>query len=116
VVIYWFLFLVPAYFALMGRAGGGAALLTWKVFGLFLVVIIGLSYQVGGDWFTYLEGLEIVKNTSWDGLFDARKEAGYTLLSWASLSVGAGIYGVYVVCAVLFTYGLIRLARNQPYP
>ncbi len=115
-LLYWFLFLVPAYFALTGRVGGGTAGLTWKVFGLFLVAIIGLRYQVGGDWFTYLEGLEIAKDTSWDGLFDFRKEAGFTLLSWASLSVGAGIYGVNAVCAALFAYGLIKLARRQPYP
>lgn len=115
--IYWFLFLVPVYF-LLARDRGGVRTpqLSWRLFGFFLIFLIGLRYQVGGDWSSYLEGLESVKDTQWSELFDARKEAGYTLVSWLSLALGANIYGVNLICAAIFTMGLINLSRKQPYP
>lgn len=114
---YWFLFLVPIYF-LFGKTRGGAntSKLVWQSFGLFLIILIGLRYQVGGDWRTYLAGLESTKDTPWENIFSARKESGYTLVSWLSLALGMQIYGVNLVCAVIFTAGLIRFSREQPYP
>jgi len=115
--IYWFLFLVPVYFLLTRNRGGvHTPQLSWRLFGFFLIFLIGLRYQVGGDWRNYLEGLESVKDTQWSELFDARKEAGYTLLSWFFLALGANIYGVNFICATIFTIGLINLSRKQPYP
>lgn len=89
---------------------------TWHVYFVFVVLIVGLRYQVGGDWFTYLEGFNITKELDWGDLFDARKEAGYTLVSWASRALGLDIYGVNLACAAIFAYGLIKLANDQPYP
>ena len=116
-LIYWFLFLVPVYFLLArGRGAAYTPQSVWRLFSLFLIFLIGLRYQVGGDWVTYIEGLEITKDTPWEDLFDARKEAGYTLVSWFSLALGTGIYGVNLICAAIFTMGLISLSRKQPYP
>ena len=116
-LIYWFLFLVPVYFLFtQDRGGVKTPLLVWQLFGFFLIVLIGLRYQVGGDWFTYLEGLEIIKDTPWSEIFDARKEAGYTLVSLLSLALGTDIFGVNLICAAIFTGGLFNLSRKQPYP
>ena len=116
-LIYWFLFLVPVYFLLaQDRGGVHTSRLVWQSFGFFLIILIGLRYQVGGDWFTYLEELEITKDVPWGELFNPRKEAGFTLVSWLSLALGANIYGVNLICAAIFTVGLINLSRGQPYP
>lgn len=115
--IYWFLFFIPAYF-LLAKSDGGAnsPRLVWRLFGLFLIFLIGLRYQVGGDWGNYLEGLELLKGSSWADIFEMKKEAGYTLVSLLSLALGADIYGVNLVCAAIFTGGLLNLSRAQPYP
>lgn len=115
--IYWVLILIPTYFLLtQGKAQLNITRTSRYLYFVFLVLTIGFRYEVGGDWHTYLEGLDIAKETKWSDLFDARKEAGYTLLSWASLALGLDIYGVNLVCAGIFTYGLIKLAKDQPYP
>lgn len=116
-LVYWFLFVIPVYF-LFGKVRGGSNTpqLVWQSFGFFLIVLIGLRYQVGGDWGNYLAGIENAKDDSWVDLFSARKESGYTLVSWLSLALNMHIYGVNIFCATIFSVGLIRLSREQPYP
>lgn len=115
--IYWILFLIPVFLLFTQEGGRGRGKqLAWGWFLVFLTLIIGLRYQVGGDWFTYLGGLEIAGELEWSDLFDAQKEAGYTLISWGSLALGAGIYGVNLACAAIFVFGLARFAKEQPYP
>lgn len=115
-LIYWFLFLVPVYF-LFGKVRGGThtSQLEWRIFSFFLIILIGLRFQVGGDWETYLKGLELESDIQWSDLFFMR-DPGFTLISWLSLALGTSIYGVNLICAVIFTGGLINLSRAQPYP
>ena len=110
---YWLLFLVPLYF-LFGKFQGGAntSQLEWRIFSLLLITLIGLRHHVGGDWFPYLEGLELENAIQWSNLFSMR-DPGYTLISWFSIALGAGIYGINFICAIIFTGGLINLSRAQ---
>jgi len=116
VLIYWFLLLIPIYF-LFGKIQGGArtSQLKWQFFGLFLIILIGLRHRVGGDWYTYLDGLGLESEIQWTNLFNARDPA-YTLFSWLSIELGGSIYGVNFICAIIFTFGLINFCRSQPYP
>ena len=115
--IYWVLILIPICFLFaQGWLRFNAARVGLLVHAAFLVLIIGFRYEVGGDWVNYLQGLDLANELEWSDLFDARKEAGYILISWASLSLGLGIYGVNLMCAAIFVYGLINLAKNQPVP
>jgi len=117
VTLYWILILIPTYYLLtQGASGPNHSRRALYIYTALLVLIIGLRHQVGGDWGNYLEGLYIAKEMEWGDLFDARKEAGYTLVSWASLALGLDIYGVNIICAAIFVYGLIKLAKDQPYP
>ncbi len=113
---YWFLYLIPIYF-LLGKVEGGkrTSTLEWWLFGFSLVVMIGLRHHVGGDWYTYLEGLEIEGDIQWGEIFSVR-DPGFTLITWISTSIGMSIYGVNIICAVIFTGGLVNLSRTQPYP
>ena len=115
-LFYWLLFLVPVYF-LLGKVEGGkrTTLSTWWIFGFSLLVIIGLRHHVGGDWITYLEGLGYESDIEWGNLFSSR-DPGYTLISWLSISLSASIYGVNLICAIIFVGGLINFSRTQPYP
>ena len=115
-LLYWFIFLVPAYF-LVGKVKYGSNIpkLEWLVLASFLIILIGLRNKIGCDWLAYLEGLELVKVTPWDNFYNLR-ESGYDLLSRLSLATGANIYGINFVCAAIFVGGLISLSRSQPYP
>lgn len=116
-LIYWILFLVPVYFLLARKTGGvNPSATEWRSFGFFLIILIGLRHHVGGDWVTYFEGLEVNRDIPLEELFYTRTEAGYTLIGWFSLALGADIYGVNFICAVIFTVGLLNLCRVQPYP
>jgi hypothetical protein len=82
-----------------------------------LIILIGLRYRVGGDWANYLD---LFRRMAPQGLSDAlqgfRQEPGYLFLNWLAVRLGAGIWLVNFVCAVVFTYGLMALARQQPNP
>jgi len=77
--------------------------------------MVGLRHEVGGDWETYLENLDLVRDESFDNLSLIRDPA-YVLLNWISWRLGADIYGVNLACAGIFSYGLVVFCRDQPRP
>ena len=128
---YWLMFITFASLAVAGREHRpnqrtglrstrftAGAMFIWFV----LVIMIGLRFEVGGDWGNYLRSfssiqgrpLEEVLERSLYGLTNA--EPGYTLVSSLSDLAGVGIYGVNVICAVIFTTGLVIFCRTLPYP
>jgi len=115
-LIYWALFLTPIYF-IFGKAQGGTrtSQLEWSIYGLSLIILIGLRHQVGGDWVNYLEGLELESAIEWSDLF-SKRDPGYTLISWFSIGLGASVYGINLTCSIIFVVGLLNFSRTQPYP
>jgi hypothetical protein len=82
---------------------------------LFALVLIGLRYDVGGDWKTYIEIFEYLRYASLrEHLFTF--DPGFTVLNWFAHQVGAGVWLVNLVCAAIFTWGLVGFARQQPNP
>jgi hypothetical protein len=85
--------------------------------GIALIIFIGLRYRVGGDWSAYLE---IFRYSSTHDLFYAidysRQEPGFIFLNWLAGQLGVGMWFVDVVCAAIFTYGLMQICRQQPNP
>ena len=107
---------MPAYFSLSKVEGGKYTnQFEWGLYGFFLVCVIGLRHQVGGDWFTYLDGLEFERAIDWDDLL-YKRDPGFTLISWFSMSLDASVYGINVICGLIFTAGLLALCRAQHYP
>lgn len=88
--------------------------LMWLV-GVVLVAIIGLRFEVGGDWGTYLAHLIRMGSLSFFEVLRA-SDFGYYLINWLTVRVGAGIWLVNLVCAGIFTAGLIRFCRRLPEP
>ena len=85
-------------------------------FEFLLILFIGFRFQVGGDWYTYLDGLEIFNKTSLQEVLFLKYEIGFNFLSWITQELGANIYGINLVCATIFVSGLTKLCREQPYP
>jgi hypothetical protein len=113
---YWAMYLVPALLALAPfRATPNLRLAGWWMVGLVFTLIIGFRYEVGGDWFGYLEFLDAGAGIRF-GEYVFLSDPGYAALNWISLRLGADIYGVNLVCGAVFMAGTVLLARRQALP
>jgi hypothetical protein len=94
------------------RIQGGPLLLAA---GFATLLMIGLRYEVGGDWGNYIDILdEVGRSDFWAGVW--KQDPGYGLLNWLSARAGLGMWAVNLACALVFTWGLVRFARRQPNP
>lgn len=118
---YWVLFAVPAFAELARPASNHArtrvagTYAAWVATGVWLTVMIGFRYEVGGDWFNYLNYLDIVHGAPLRDVITL-SDPGYTLLNWISVALDWGVLGVNVVSAAIFTIGLIAFCRTLPRP
>ena len=121
---YWIMFILPAFLAMQekpilpqsgGRTVGLASPSGWLFVTAVFCALIGLRYDVGGDWGNYLRNLKGVSRLDFARLF-ALDDPGYHLLEWLSLKAGWGIYGVNLAGAAIFTGGLFRFCRFLPRP
>lgn len=82
---------------------------------LFLTLLIGLRYEVGGDWFNYFPYLDRTIGLPFAEIFQD-DEPGYGLLNWIGANWGGDVYFVNSVCGLIFTIGLLQFCRAQPRP
>jgi hypothetical protein len=122
---YWVLYLIPAYFAIVRlrpvsqpepRDGRDVWPFMWKCIFIFLVLMIGLRHEVGGDWENYLEMLHSYSDT-----LNARDEflyqdPAFVLLNQLAVKTDLGIYLLNFISAIFFTWGLTVFCRAQPRP
>ena len=91
-----------------------AAISPWKLqrtaklfflglFGVTVVLIIGLRHEIGNDWSRYLDYYNQLQKTNlYDSIFTLL-EPGYALVNWVSAQINFGIYGVNMFCAIIFS-------------
>ncbi len=115
---YWLLFTVCAAGALEHRrrehrqVQGGPLLIAVAI---FAILMIGLRFEVGGDWFSYIEIYEQFRYLDLgEALFQT--DPGFSFVNWLAQQIGAGIWFVNTVCASVFVWGLVKFARKQPNP
>ncbi|MGU3392445.1 EpsG family protein [Sphingomonas sp. M1A8_2b] len=82
---------------------------------VFTILMVGLRYQVGGDWVTYED---MYRDISMQSLAEACRltEPAYAFLNWISAKVDGGVYVANLACATVFILGLSSLVRRQPNP
>lgn len=78
-------------------------------------MIIGLRYQVGCDWLTYEELFQYSRLASFSDALDLSDPA-FGALNWLVAALGLGVWAVNLVCAAIFTIGLVGFCRWQPNP
>jgi hypothetical protein len=115
---YWLLLAVPAFASLYEKPlqssfRGERLLFTLTI--AFVGVMIGLRYEVGGDWVTYLSHLTSASYLSLGEIPEAG-DPGYVLLNWLVSRVGGGIWLVNLACGAVFAWGLSHFTRTQPSP
>jgi hypothetical protein len=87
----------------------------WIIGAMLIALMIGLRYKVGADWQTY-EYIFSFAGFADFGRVVAIGDPAYQALNWAVQRLGGEVVWVNLVCALLFTWGLFRLARVQPNP
>ncbi len=115
---YWFLFGLCALFGFIEQgpnADRRPAPIPLAAVGTLLILMIGLRYEVGGDWRVYDE---MLFRTAYMTLGHALSQGdpGYHLVNWLASRLGLGIWGVNLFCGVAFTAGLIAFSRTLPLP
>lgn len=80
-----------------------------------LIIFVGLRYEVGADWYNYLYLYNKITRGSLSTAL-ATSDPGYALLNWIAGQAGLAIWFPNLICATLFTWGLIAFCRQQPNP
>lgn len=83
---------------------------------LFLIAVVGLRYQVGGDWHNYEVDFGRSQYETLGSLLSGPKEPGYALAVWLAARLDSGIWLVNLILAIPFCWGLMQLCRQQPNP
>lgn len=113
---YWLMFLVPAWAVLQpGRLKAGQASVMWFVVGLLFASMMGLRYEVGGDWGNYLPLFRETAARSFADVIE-RSDPGYYGLNWIVAHAGGSIYHVNLFCAAIMMWGTVIFCRRQPNP
>lgn len=121
---YWIFFVVPATAALASapltrvRTDGTRPLRiseAWLLVILFLTVVIGFRYEVGGDWGNYFRYIIGAYDLNFDDL-TMKEDPGYWALNMVSVRLGLGITGVNTLGALIFSVGLVVFCQTTPRP
>ena len=116
---YWLLFGIPAFATLFEtgdwRRRRNVVNVAFSLVVTLIGLLIGLRYEVGGDWSSYLGYLE---SATYLGFYDipTAGDPGYILINWLTVQIGGDIWLVNLTCAGLFCFGLLEFCRMQPRP
>lgn len=117
-LIYWFIFLLPAFAAFQEPEARSLRLRprpSLVAMMLLLALLIGFRYEVGGDWISYVWYLDRAQElTLWEVFKD--RDPGYVLLNWIAAQTVNEVWTVNLFCGLIFAYGLVSFARVQPRP
>ena len=79
------------------------------------IFFVGLRYEVGGDWETYLSMYQLMYYQPL--LYSVSiTDPAYAFLNWLSASFNGGLWPVNLVCGFILISGLGALARKQANP
>lgn len=121
---YWLMFLLPALAALATRphhvqASSGLRSLkldeAWLAAVFILTVMLGLRFEVGGDWIIYLNQVHYARHAPVATILEG-KDPGYQLLNWISAQMQWNMYGVNLIGGAIFSMGLTVFCRSLPRP
>lgn len=80
-----------------------------------MTLMIGFRYDVGVDWRPYLRIFTEAQNYDLgDSL--TRSDPGFYFLVWVVHQLGLEVWALNLLCASIFTIGLVRFARHEPNP
>ncbi|PLX78006.1 MAG: EpsG family protein [Desulfuromonas sp.] len=109
------MYTIAALAAIGERERRRHGLFTFLMVGALFVVFIGLRYRVGGDWYSYLNYFKYSGKFVFPDVI-ASSDPGYALLNWLMYRWQWDIYGVNLICGIIFLVGLLVCCRQQTRP
>ena len=119
-LLYAFCFVFPALCSLSEKfRDTKVSILFYWLFYFFLILFIGLRFEVGADWSAYQLNLAMYGDfTEWlflnihGGFYF--EDFGYTILNAVANSLDYGIWLPNLVCAIIFCTGLALFCKRLP--
>lgn len=114
---YWLLFMLWASGAVQAerRRRQDPRIIFFVAAVIATTLMIGLRFEVGGDWGAYARIYESIYFLSLPAAIGFT-DPGYSALNWLAAQGNLGLAFVNSVCALLFMVGFARLAWRQPNP
>ena len=125
---YWSVFFALSYLAVMMSllnlssariSSSTLGIAVWGITFLGLLFLVGFRHEVGGDWSQYLKIFEAFQYKNTFNVTSIERmlgDPGYEILMLLSMKLETGIYGVNIVCALIFLIGLFFFASQLPKP
>jgi hypothetical protein len=114
---YWLMFLFPAFLAVMPwKANADLRRLAWGAATVALIVVVGLRFEVGGDWGPYLTKFRAAVGVNLLDAVKINRDPAYWFFNWLLANADLGVWAQNLLCACLSVGGIVALARRQPQP
>lgn len=114
---YWIMFIFPALLAFAPtNVTCNVGRLSWGGVVILLILIIGLRYEVGGDWAPYWTKFVDAKDVDFADAIIYFRDPGYWLFNWLFANSGLEIWSLNLLCATLSVSGIVAIAKRQPQP
>ncbi len=81
------------------------------LFLLLLVVLIGLRYQIGGDWIWYLKSFKLFGEINFSE-FNYTYNYGYIVINWIIYNLGLSYYFVKLFCAFILVISIYYFFKS----
>ena len=121
---YWFMFFIPAILAFVAQPVTARNLdgtirgsfdVIWIILSIVIALIIGYRFEVGGDWFSYLQHFNFMETQSYAYAL-SKSELSHWLINKVMFDLGLGLTGVNLLYGLIFSIGVTAFARVQPRP
>ena len=115
---YWLLFTYFAFGAFTETAKRSDSTRVYPLIiigAVVIAVLIGFRFEVGADWRTYEFMFNFARHADFGRMLEVGDPA-YQALNWIVYQLGAGLWGVNLICGAIFAWGLNRFAQVQPNP
>lgn len=114
---YWLLYVMTAIPALVSGRSPRSVTISWAgiLLALFITFLVGLRYEVGADWEPYVLIFDDIRYMNLGDAL-ARTDPAYALINWMVGAAGWDIWVVNLICAAVFTWGLMTFAFRLPNP
>lgn len=117
-LVYWalFAFFAVGAFSTVGNAAKDRPTSTMFLVGMLIIALaIGLRFEVGADWYSYLGMFKDAGRFPLERLLRIG-DPSYQLLNWIARQTGSDIWLVNTLCGLIFAWGLYRFCQIQPSP
>jgi EpsG family len=113
---YWLMFVVPSIGVLGSlRLETSRQHIAWYGLLGLVMLMIGLRFEVGGDWVNYLDHFYSMRYFSLSEVL-SRGDPGYYVVNWIVYRSGGDILWVNLFCGFVVTTGVAVFSRRQPLP